>query len=76
MTEYAIRVDGHLSEGLVSAFSGLVARPCPAQTILVGELPDQSALLGVLLHLDEVGVHLVDVQLLPAGRPADTALRP
>jgi hypothetical protein len=43
------------------------------ETVLHGQLPDQSALAGVLSHLDELGIEIVDVTLvpdLPAEHPA------
>jgi hypothetical protein len=74
MDEYMIRVSGRLSEALLTAFPSLRAHPVPVQTALRGELPDQSALQGVLNRLDELGVEIVAVEKLPrAERTERTA---
>ncbi|MEU7908443.1 hypothetical protein [Actinoplanes sp. NPDC049118] len=62
MTNYLIRVAGHLSDELLAAFPLLSAQP---QTVLRGELPDQSALSDVLGRLDELGVQIAEVVYLP-----------
>jgi hypothetical protein len=66
MDHYIIRVDGHLSDDAMTAFEGLQATREPVQTILHGELPDQSALAGVLDYLDEIGVVIIEVLKVPA----------
>jgi hypothetical protein len=63
--EYAIRVSGRLSDALVSAFPTMRHQPLPVQTLLWGDLPDQAALQGVLDHLDELGVEILEVNQLP-----------
>ena len=65
MGEYAIRVTGRLSDALVRAFPSLHQQPLPVQTLLWGPLPDQAALQGVLDHLDELGVEILEVTQLP-----------
>jgi hypothetical protein len=65
MGEYAIRVTGQLSDALVTAFPTLKQQPLPVQTLLWGPLPDQAALQGVLDHLDELGVEILEVTQLP-----------
>ncbi|GID94314.1 hypothetical protein ACIBSW_00065 [Actinoplanes sp. NPDC049668] len=62
MTNYLIRVAGHLSDELLTAFPLLSAQP---QTVLRGELPNQAVLSDVLLRLDELGVQIVEVVYLP-----------
>ena len=64
MAHYVIRVVGHLSEDLLTAFPTLLAEQ-PVQTLLHGHLPDQCALAGVLNHLDELGVEIVEMVLVP-----------
>ena len=68
MTNYLIRVAGHLSDELLSAFPLLSAQP---QTVLRGEVPNQAVLSDVLLRLDELGVQIVEVVYLPEhpGQP-------
>ena len=65
MTHYVIRVAGQLSDDLLTAFPHLLADEQPLQTLLHGQLPDQAALTGVLNHLDELGVEIVEVLLVP-----------
>jgi len=65
--QYLIRVDGHLSACLLSAFPELVAREV-AQTVLTGVL-DLSALYGVLAQIEMLGLDLVEVQQVPAPAP-------
>ena len=65
MTHYVIRVAGRLSDDLLTAFPHLLADEQPPQTLLHGQLPDQAALTGVLNHLDELGVEIVEVLSVP-----------
>ena len=64
MTHYVIRVAGQLSDDLLTAFPHLLAMQL-RQTLLHGQLPDQAALTGVLNHLDELGVEIVEVLIVP-----------
>lgn len=59
---YAIRVRGVLGEALVAAFAGLDAHVEGGDTVLVGRLPDQAALHGVLAQLESVNVELVEIR--------------
>lgn len=70
MTHYVIRVSGALSDDLLSAFPSLRSDREPVRTVLHGELPDQAALTGVLDHLDELGVQIVEVMQVP-GDPTE-----
>lgn len=68
MGHYVIRVRGRLSRELTDAFPTLSAQPEPPQTVLHGFLTDQSALTGVINHLDMLGIDIVEVLQIP-GRP-------
>jgi len=59
---YEIRVHGILGERLIAAFPGLVAQPDRGDTLLVGHLPDQAALHGVLAQVEALGLELVEVR--------------
>jgi hypothetical protein len=66
---YRIRVQGQLSASWSSRLSGMVItirQPTsqPAVTTLTGEVRDQSALLGVLNALYDMGCPLLQVQRL------------
>ena len=65
MTHFVIRVVGHLSDDLLTAFPALLAEKQPVQTLLHGHLPDQSALSGVLNHLDGLGVKILEMAVVP-----------
>ena len=64
---YAIRVSGHLGATVLSAFPALVSRRQGGQTVLTGLL-DRSALYGVLAQVEALGLELVEVRRLTAGR--------
>ncbi|MBN1811328.1 MAG: hypothetical protein JXA14_05800 [Anaerolineae bacterium] len=65
MTAYEIRVQGHLSPQRFRGFEDLTASHQPnGETILVGLFPDQSALLGLLNWLHNLGAVLVSVRRL------------
>ena len=59
---YEIRVRGILGDRLLTAFPDLVAVSDNGDTLLVGRLPDQSALHGVLGHIESLGLELVEVR--------------
>jgi hypothetical protein len=61
-TRYEIRIRGLLSERLLSAFPEMRARGRDGETVLTGELPDQSALHGVLGRIEALGVELLEVR--------------
>ncbi len=69
MPYYVIRVVGHLSDGLLTAFPSLAASNQPVQTVLYGSLADQGALTGVLNHLDEMGVEMLEITQVPGADP-------
>lgn len=61
---YQIHVKGRLGETIAVAFDGLVATVM-VETVLVGELADQAALLGVLSRVQALGLELVELRRLP-----------
>jgi hypothetical protein len=63
---YALRVSGHSSDATaVASQEGLEFAIDPVCTVLRGQLPDQSALLGVLRWVRQLGLELVEVRRLP-----------
>jgi hypothetical protein len=60
-TRYRIAVRGRLTERLGAAFEGLALEPGNEQTVLVGEIRDQSHLYGVLDRVRNLGLELVSV---------------
>jgi hypothetical protein len=67
MDQYLIRVDGVLPEEALTDFVNVTVDPGSVQTVLHGDLPDQSSLAGVLDYLDELGVEIVEVLKVPPG---------
>ena len=59
---YEIRVRGHLSETLLTAFPGLHGETRGADTVLSGDLPDQAALYGVLALIETLGLELLELR--------------
>ena len=59
---YEIRVRGQLGKTLLSAFPGLRARADGAETVLIGALPDQAALHGVLAQIEALGLELLELR--------------
>jgi len=62
---YEIRVRGILSETLVEAFPSLDRQVKAGETVLIGALPDQAALFGVLAQIEALGLELLDVRRIP-----------
>jgi hypothetical protein len=63
---YEIRVRGVLNETLLEAFPGLHAEAHSGQTVLAGELADQSELHGLLAQVEALGLELLEVRRLSA----------
>ena len=55
---------GHLGEMMRLAFPNLRAQTRGADTALTGELPDTSALYGVLVEIETLGLELIEVRRL------------
>ncbi|HEX6677660.1 MAG TPA: hypothetical protein VF486_21880 [Actinomycetes bacterium] len=68
-TRYRIRIHGHLGATVLSAFPALASQRHGADTVLTGLL-DRSALYGVLAEIDALGLDLLEVRQLTAGRKA------
>jgi Molybdopterin cofactor-binding domain len=61
-----VRVRGHLGSATRQAFADLQVETRGSDTVLSGELPDQSALHGVLAQIESLGLELLDVRRLPS----------
>jgi hypothetical protein len=63
---YAVRVRGRPSDArLAASLEGLEVAIDPVRTVLRGRLPDQAALLGVLVRTRLLGLELVEVRRVP-----------
>jgi len=63
-TPYRIVIRSELSERYAAAFDGMQMEIKNGETILVGEIVDQSHLLGILNHVNGLGLQLLSVQAL------------
>ena len=62
---YQIRIQDHLSDNWSSWFDGMnIRRDDCGDTIIYGELPDQTALHGILTIIRDLGLTLVEVKCL------------
>ena len=61
-TGYEIRIKGRLSDSLSGAFEDFNAAVRPAETVMRGELRDQSELHGVLDQIQSLGLELIEVR--------------
>jgi hypothetical protein len=66
--DYEIRIRGRVSDSLLASFDGLDAEIEPAETVLHGTHLDQAALHGVLERVRTLGLELVEVRQVKAGR--------
>jgi hypothetical protein len=68
-TRYEFRVAGLLSERARGAFPDMTVLHAPPQTIILGEVLDESHLHGVLALIQNLGLHVVSVQEVPGADP-------
>lgn len=73
---YEIRIRGTLGDGLLSGFPGLAALRRRRETLLIGDIADQAALLGVIARIESLGLELLEVRRarpqrsVPGRRPS------
>ena len=70
---YEIRVRGHLGKTTRRAFPALNVEIQDRDTLLRGDLADQSALHGVLSQIESLGLELLELRRLPPDAAADKA---
>jgi hypothetical protein len=66
---YEIRVRGPIGPTMMQAFPTLTASRSAQDTLLIGSLPDQCALYGVIHQLEALGLQLLEIRRLPSGDP-------
>ena len=59
---YEIRVRGPIGPTIMQAFPTLTATRSGHDTLLIGSLPDQSALYGVINQLETLGLQLLEIR--------------
>jgi len=62
---YEFRVNGTLSEDARNAFVDMRITEVPQQTVLDGEVLDESHLHGIIVQLQALGITVVSVQPVP-----------
>ena len=62
---YEFRVDGRLSEEARTAFVDMRITEAPPQTIIDGEVLDESHLHGIIVQLKALGITVVSAHLVP-----------
>ena len=62
---YEIRIKGRLSDSVTGAFEDFTAAVKPAETVMRGEIRDQSELHGLLDRIQSLGLELIEVRRLP-----------
>jgi hypothetical protein len=59
---YTIRIRGQLGATALSAFPTMVAELDGSETVLTGVLEDRSAVFGVILQIEALGLELLEVR--------------
>ena len=59
---YEFHVRGELSDVVLTGFPDLQAASRRGETVLIGPMPDQAALFGVLDRIQALGIHLIEVR--------------
>jgi hypothetical protein len=67
LRHHQIRVRGPIGRTMMQAFPTLTASRSGEDTLLIGPLPDQSALYGVIHHLEALGLQLLEIRRVPTG---------
>ena len=67
-SRYEIRVRGPIGPTMMQAFPALAASRSGQDTLLVGSLPDQCALYGVIHQLEALGLELLEIRRADSGR--------
>ena len=62
---YEFRVDGRLTEEARSAFVDMRITEAPLETIIDGEVLDESHLHGIIIQLQTLGITVVSVHPVP-----------
>jgi hypothetical protein len=63
---YKIRIKGRLGATALSAFPTMVSDLKGSETLLTGLLEDQSAVFGVLLQIEALGLELIELRQIRA----------
>lgn len=64
-TQYEIRVAGVVGDELAPYVENMTSVVLPVETVVRGEIADQSALHGMLDQVQALGLELIEVRALP-----------
>ena len=64
VSDYEIRIAGKLDPSWSDWFDGLMITYQNDETLLVGPVPDQAALLGILTKIGRLNLNLISVNIL------------
>ncbi|HEY0815206.1 MAG TPA: hypothetical protein VGE11_18200 [Pseudonocardia sp.] len=64
---YEFRVDGPISDEARAAFADMRITELPPQTVIDGEVMDESHLRGVIAQIDALGLELISALPDPAA---------
>ena len=64
---YEVRVAGLVPADLLAEMPGLTITVQPPETVMQGSLPDQSAVVGLIIRIHGLGLRLIEVRRLAAG---------
>ena len=59
---YAVRVAGHVDRRWSAWLDGFEIIPSEDETLIVGEVPDQAALYGLLSRLRDINLELLSLE--------------
>lgn len=60
--DYEFRIEGRLSDTLCGEFEEFTAAVQPAETVMRGQVRDQSELHGLLDRIQSLGLELIEVR--------------
>jgi hypothetical protein len=63
---YTIRIRGRLGATALSAFPTMEAEVTAGETVLTGLLEDRSAVFGVLMQIEALGLELIELRQVRA----------
>ena len=64
-SDYEFRIKGRLSDTLCDEFTDFTSAVQPAETVMRGQVRDQSELHGLLERIQSLGLELLEVRKVP-----------
>ena len=69
---YQVRVAGEIPPELLAELRDLTVSIEPPETVLHGQLPDQSAVVGLISRIHGLGLRVIEVRRLPPDKDPRT----